>query len=101
MFKDLLPIGTVVTLKGGVRKLMITGMKTAIKEEPDVIYDYIGVLYPEGFLGEEGNILFNQSDINDTIFVGYNNPEREDFLQYLEDTYNSQAQSDDTSENDA
>lgn len=87
MIKDLLPIGTIVTLQGGVRKIMIIGVKTTIRDEPEVIYDYIGVLYPEGFLGDEGNFMFNHSDINDIIFKGYNNPERENFLNFLEQSF--------------
>lgn len=87
MIKDLLPIGTVVTLQGGVRKIMIIGVKTTIRDAPEVIYDYIGVLYPEGFLGDEGNFMFNHSDINDIIFKGYNNPERENFLNFLEQSF--------------
>lgn len=82
--KELLPIGSVVILKNGVRKLMITGIKTALKDAPSKIYDYIGVLYPEGFMGDKGNFLFDDDNINDIIFKGYNNPEREDFLEYLE-----------------
>lgn len=35
-------------------------------------------------MGEEGNFLFNHDDINDIIFTGYSNPEREDFLDFLE-----------------
>lgn len=84
MINELLPIGSIVLLKGGIRKLMITGIKTVVKEEPDTIYDYIGVLYPEGFIGDEGNFLFNNEDINDVIFKGYTNPEREDFMSYLD-----------------
>ena len=56
MINELLPIGSIVLLKGGIRKLMITGIKTVVKEEPDTIYDYIGVLYPEGFIGDEGTV---------------------------------------------
>lgn len=84
MINELLPIGSIVLLKGGIRKLMITGIKTVVKEEPDTIYDYIGVLYPEGFIGDEGNFLFNNEDINDVIFKGYTNPEREDFMAFLD-----------------
>ena len=84
MINELLPIGSIVLLKGGIRKLMITGIKTVVKEEPDTIYDYIGVLYPEGFIGDEGNFLFNNEDINDVIFKGYTNPEREDYMAFLD-----------------
>lgn len=90
MLKDLLPLGSIVILKGGLRKLMIIGIKIAPEEEPKKFYDYIGVLYPEGFIGDEGHFLFNHSDINDIIFTGYSNPEREDFLDFLETNLNNQ-----------
>lgn len=90
MFKELLPIGSVVLLKGGSKKLMIIGLKPVKEEEPDTIYDYIGVLYPEGFISNEYNFLFNHSDINDIVFTGYNNPERESFIDFMQEAYNNQ-----------
>lgn len=92
MFKDLLPIGSVVLLKDGTKKLMITGIKAVSSEKPDVVFDYLGVVYPEGFLGDEYNFLFNHDNINDIIFKGYNNPERELFLEELEKAYSEQKQ---------
>lgn len=87
MITELLPVGSVVLLKNAIKKLVIIGIKpTAIESEP-VEYDYVGVLYPEGFLGADSNFLFNHEDINDVIFVGYNNPERESFLQLLETAF--------------
>lgn len=87
MIKELLPIGSVVILQGGIKKIMITGLKVAKKDTPTDFYDYIGVLYPEGFIGDEANFLFNHSDINDVVFLGYNNPERESFMSFLEEEY--------------
>lgn len=84
MFNELLPIGSVVLLKGGVRKLAIIGVKPVRPEEPERVYDYLGVLYPEGYLGGKSCFLFNHSDINDIIYFGYDNPERKAFLQYME-----------------
>lgn len=84
MFKNLLPIGSVVLLKEGSKKLMIIGIKPVKEDEPNKIYDYIGVIYPEGFLGNQYNFLFNHEDINDVVFTGYNNPERENFIDFLE-----------------
>lgn len=84
MFDELLPIGSVVLLKGGIRKLAIIGVKPVRPEEPDLVYDYLGVLYPEGYLGGKSCFLFNHSDINDIIHLGYDNPERKAFLQYME-----------------
>lgn len=87
MIRDLLPIGSVVLLKGGIKKLVIVGIKQANADEPDVEYDYVGVLYPEGYLGEDTFFLFNHEDINDIIFKGYSNPEREEFLTEIEKLY--------------
>lgn len=89
MFKELLPIGTIVLLRGGIRKLMITGIKVAKVEEQNRVFDYIGVLYPEGFMGEQGNFMFNHSEINDIIYKGYTNPERDEFINFLEEQANS------------
>lgn len=85
MFKELLPIGSVVLLKNATKKLMITGIHPVASNEPEKIYDYIGVIYPEGYLGNEYNFLFNHKDINDVVFTGYSNPEREAFINYLDD----------------
>lgn len=57
----LLPIGSIVLLQGGKKRLMIYGIKqTDITTGTE--YDYIGVCYPEGNLGEDGHFFFNHSD---------------------------------------
>ncbi len=88
MIKDLLPVGSVVLLKGGIKKLIIMGIKHADAEKPETEYDYVGVMYPEGYLGNDTLFLFNHSDINDIIFTGYTNPERDEFLSEVEKLYN-------------
>lgn len=87
--EDLLPIGTVVLLKDGVKKLMIIGMFQSVKRENEMVdsYDYIGVLYPEGFLSQDSMMLFNHEQINDVVFYGYENPEREDFVEYVRNEF--------------
>lgn len=92
MLENLLPIGSVVLLKEGTKKLMIIGIKPVTAEKPDVIYDYIGVLFPEGFLSNEYNFLFNHDDINDVVFIGYNNPEREEFIKVIEEAYKKETE---------
>lgn len=88
MIKNLLPVGSVVLLKGGVKKLVVMGIKQASVEKQDEEYDYMGVLYPEGYLGDDTMFLFNHEDVNDIIFTGYSNPEREKFLEVVEEVYN-------------
>ena len=46
--KDLLPIGSVVTLKEGKKKLMIIG-RIQENEKSKKLYDYAGCQWPEGY----------------------------------------------------
>lgn len=84
--KDFLPVGSVVLLKGANKKLMIIGI-LQVNPTQRKIYDYLGVPYPEGFMGADNNFLFNHEDINDVIFVGYTNPERDIFLKTMDILY--------------
>ena len=58
-----LPIGTVVMLKEGKKKLMITGFCTMDSENQSEMFDYSGCLYPEGLLSSEQVALFNHKQI--------------------------------------
>lgn len=70
MIEKYLPIGTVVTLKNGNKKLVISGYKSSFKDKSE-IFDYMGILYPEG-LGSTDNIyLFNHEDIDLVNYMGY------------------------------
>lgn len=83
---EYLPIGSVVLLKGAIRKAMIIGIIQSTKGEDGVIkeHDYIAVMFPEGFLNTETMFMFNHDQINDVVYRGYENPERAEFLQKLE-----------------
>lgn len=83
---ELLPIGSVVLLKGGSKRLMIYGIKQTNMDSQEE-FDYIGVLYPEGNLGDEGHFFFNAEDIEKVFFVGMNDGERQTFLSKLEKFY--------------
>lgn len=87
--KELLPIGSIVLLKGGQKKVMIIGVKQT-DLDTQIEYDYISVLYPEGNVGEAGQFLFNHSDIEQIIFRGYEDEEREYFIGKLDEFYQNQ-----------
>lgn len=53
----LLPIGTVVKLEDMEQSVMIIG-RMAISEDKRE-FDYVGVLYPIGFIGNENVLCFN------------------------------------------
>jgi hypothetical protein len=83
--KELLPIGSVISLQGGFKKLMIFGVMQSDGNGED--YDYIGVIYPEGNIGEKGKYLFQHKDIETVYFKGFENDEREEFIKKLEEFY--------------
>lgn len=86
MIKELLPIGSVVLLKDAEKKLMIFGIKQT-QEDTQQEYDYIGVVYPEGNISDEYQFLFNHEDIGQVFFKGYEDIERQEFIERLEKYY--------------
>lgn len=84
--KALLPIGSIVLMEGGQKKLMVYGVKQTDLTD-DTTYDYIGVVYPEGSMGEGTQFFFNHEDIAEVIFKGYEDTEREDFIERLDQYY--------------
>lgn len=89
IINELLPIGSIVLLKDGEKKLMINGIKQTDASGDGQEYDYLGVLYPEGHIGEQFQYLFNHDDINEIIFRGYEDDERREFLAKLSSLYES------------
>lgn len=80
--QELLPIGTVVLLEGGEKRLMIYGVKqTDVDTKQE--YDYIGVIYPEGNMGKGTQFLFNHDQIREICFKGFEDEERNTFIGNL------------------
>lgn len=79
MFSGVLPIGSVVLLKNSTKKLMITGFAQVSVDDPDKIYDYVGCVFPEGFLGPDQTYLFDSHQIEKIFFIGYQDQEQMDF----------------------
>ena len=78
-----LPIGSVVLLKGGTKKAMITGFCSVDQENEDEIFDYSGCVYPEGYLSSNQVCLFNHDQISKIYHVGYENDEEKEFKTKL------------------
>ena len=80
--KEYLPIGTVVLLKEGQKKIMIYGRRQRrITDNQE--YDYIACLYPEGNLNEDYMYLFNHEDIGTVVYRGFSDAEEETFVERL------------------
>ena len=62
-----LPLGSIVILKGALKKLMIVNRANLVKDQ---YFDYGAILYPEGMI--DGNLAyFNNDDIFKVISKAY------------------------------
>ena len=68
--ENILTIGSVVKLKGTNNLAMIVGYGQIVNEK---IYDYIGVLYPQGVIDNKGFLHFNNDDIYNIEHYGFSN----------------------------
>ena len=68
--KKFLPIGTVVMLKGGTKRVMITGFCAIEGRDRSKMWDYSGCMYPEGFLSSNQTCLFNHEQIEKVYHLG-------------------------------
>ena len=80
--KSYLPIGSVVLLKNGKKKIMIYGRRQR-RVTDEIEYDYIACLYPEGNIGEDYMYLFNHEDIETVVSRGYSDAEEEAYVVEL------------------
>ena len=80
--RNILPLGSVITLKKGRKKLMIIGR---IQEERSsgILYD-AAVLYPEGILDASELYMFQGEDIDRIYHVGLQEEEEFAFRSYME-----------------
>lgn len=77
---NLLPIGSVVLVKDANKKMMIIGI---MQKNQDTQYDYMAVLYPEGYLTPKQIYLFNHDDIEEVHFLGFMGVEHQIFRNNL------------------
>ena len=75
-----LPIGSVVLLKNGTKRVMIYGRKQ-IHIETGKEWDYLACLYPEGNINEEFMYLFNHDKIDKVYYLGYRDDEEVKFVE--------------------
>lgn len=89
MYNMLLPIGSIVLLKGADKRLMVLGYLKYNQENRTDIYDYAGCIYPEGFLAPSASFVFNHEDIQTVYALGYQGKQfpafQEKLLQVFKD----------------
>lgn len=85
MYKDMLPIGSVVLLKDGNKRVMICGRIQA-KAGEDKIYDYSACYYPQGVVSADSMFFFNRDAIDRVFFLGFQDAEELAFREKVLDT---------------
>ena len=83
-YSYLLPIGSIVKVKGMEQRMMVYGVLQKGKATGDRVFDYIAVPYPEGIHDSRLSIGFNHSEVEEVVFRGYEDKDREAFLLILE-----------------
>lgn len=74
MYENLLPIGSVVLLEGGNKRLMICGRIQA-RTGDKTVYDYSGCYFPEGIVSSSSMFFFNHENIENVYFIGFQDEE--------------------------
>ena len=85
---EYLPIGSVVLVKEAEKKLMIIGI---MPKSGEMTKDYIGVIYPEGYLDNEHFYMFDHSDIVEVSYIGLIDAEQQMFRVELDKMLNEHA----------
>ena len=80
-----LPIGTVVLLKGGEKKVMITSylIFSMGKEADKKMFDYGGCPFPEGIVDSTHTVGFNHDQIEKIIYLGLKDDKQQKFDELL------------------
>lgn len=89
--KNYLPLGSVVLLKNGQKKLMICG-RIQTDVATNISYDYSGCFYPEGLIKSTEVFLFNNENIDNVFFIGYQDEEELRFRKYISEKVDSDNQ---------
>ena len=84
MFDGVLPIGSVVLLKDSTKKLMIMGYAQVAARDPNVVWDYTGCVFPEGFIGPDKMFMFNRDQIDQVFALGYQDQEQMSFKNQVD-----------------
>jgi len=79
MFEGLLPIGSVVLVGNSTKRVMIVGVCQMGGNDGKKLWDYTGVLFPEGYFDSEKMFMFNNEQITQIYALGYQDGEQIEF----------------------
>lgn len=80
---DYIPLGSVVYLKGGVKKLLVVARAINVANgDKQYFFDYGAVLYPEGITGDQ-MAYFNHEDVSSVYFRGCDDDENKGMTEAI------------------
>ena len=83
MFTGLLPIGSVVLVGNSKKKVMIVGLCQK-GGAAGKLWDYAGVVFPEGYIDSNKMFLFNNDQITQIFALGYQDAEQMAFKKKVD-----------------
>ena len=78
-----LPIGSIVLVNDGEKKMMIIGYKVRSAEDSDKVWDYLGCIYPIGVFSKKVNFVFDHKEIREICFSGFSDEEHKKLVDRL------------------
>ena len=87
MNKNWLPLGTTVLLKNGTQPIKIVGRYQQNSEGK--VFDYSGVLNPQGFEDSQSMYLFDAEKIDQVLFKAHVTEFEKEFITRLEEFISS------------
>ena len=79
----MLPLGSIIILKGNTKKMMIISRVIAVPVKGNIYrFDYGACLYPEGLVGDS-LIYFNDEDIFKVVQEGYSDDDNDLMLENI------------------
>ncbi len=84
--KSVLPIGSVVLLKGASKKVMIIGLKHK-QQDSEKVWDYLACLYPEGIVDVNKLYFFDSEQVECLYFIGFQDTEGLLWTQKVKELY--------------
>ncbi|MEI3508196.1 MAG: DUF4176 domain-containing protein [Bacilli bacterium] len=87
MKEKYLPIGTVVTLNGGTKRVMVIGYCPIAEDKK--MFDYSACTYPEGIISSDKTLAFNHEQISQIHFIGLEDSEQAEFNNKIKEMLKS------------
>ncbi len=84
MAKYLLPIGSVVQLRGSTARVMVAGYLPTGPARPGYVWDYSGFKFPLGYVRDDEVYCFDQEQVEQILAMGYQDMEQLRFADSIE-----------------